>query len=167
MQMWQLLQRGGGGNEASGDLESRLNASKGGGSALAPEVQAFMEPRFGADFSAVRVHTDGEAVQMNQELGAQAFTHGMDEKARVRMLPLMKWAQQLAKTVPPGYLERLQTLQNSDFLTALDDPNDQEAIKIGFELWRLAEKGVTVQNIHDAVRIPQTRVANLKTEPCR
>jgi hypothetical protein len=37
-----------------------------------------MEPRFGADFSGVRVHTGGEAVQMNQELGAQAFTHGSD-----------------------------------------------------------------------------------------
>jgi hypothetical protein len=67
-----------GGNEASGDLESRLNASKGGGSALAPEVRAFMEPRFGADFSSVRVHTGGEAVQMNRELGAQAFAHGSD-----------------------------------------------------------------------------------------
>jgi hypothetical protein len=80
VQMRSLVQRAfqGGGNEASGDIESRLNASKGGGSALAPEVRTFMEPRFGADFSSVRVHTGGEAVQMNQELGAQAFTHGSD-----------------------------------------------------------------------------------------
>jgi outer membrane protein OmpA-like peptidoglycan-associated protein len=80
VQMRSLVQRAfrGSGNEASGDLESRLNASKGGGSALAPEVRAFMEPRFGADFSSVRVHTGGEAVQMNRELGAQAFAHGSD-----------------------------------------------------------------------------------------
>jgi hypothetical protein len=80
VQMQALVQRAfqAGGNEASGDLESRLNASKGGGNALAPEVRAFMEPRFGADFSAVRVHTGGEAVQMNRELGAQAFAHGSD-----------------------------------------------------------------------------------------
>jgi hypothetical protein len=80
VQMRSLVQRAfqAGGNEASGDLESRLNASKGGGSALAPEVRAFMEPRFGADFSSVRVHTGGEAVQMNRELGAQAFAHGSD-----------------------------------------------------------------------------------------
>jgi hypothetical protein len=80
VQMQSLVQRAfqAGGNEASGDLESRLNASKGGGSALAPEVRAFMEPRFGADFSGVRVHTGGEAVQMNRELGAQAFAHGSD-----------------------------------------------------------------------------------------
>lgn len=30
------------------------------------------------DFSKVRVHTDNEAVQMNQKLGARAFTHGRD-----------------------------------------------------------------------------------------
>jgi len=80
VQMQALVQRAfqAGGNQASGDLESRLNASKGGGSALAPEVRAFMEPRFGADFSSVRVHTGSEAVQMNRELGAQAFAHGSD-----------------------------------------------------------------------------------------
>jgi hypothetical protein len=80
VQMRELVQRAfqTGGNEASGDLDSRLNASKGGASALAPEVRAFMEPRFGADFSSVRVHTGSEAVQMNRELGAQAFAHGSD-----------------------------------------------------------------------------------------
>ncbi len=56
------------GNQASGNLESRLNASKGGGSLLSKDVRGFMEPRFGADFSSVRVHTGGEAVQMNREL---------------------------------------------------------------------------------------------------
>jgi hypothetical protein len=35
-----------------------------------------MEPRFGADFSQVQVHTDDESVQMNRSVGAQAFTHG-------------------------------------------------------------------------------------------
>jgi hypothetical protein len=80
LQMRSMVQRAfqAGGNQASGDLESRLNASSGGGSALAPEVRAFMEPRFGADFSSVRVHTGSEAVQMNRELGAQAFAHGSD-----------------------------------------------------------------------------------------
>jgi hypothetical protein len=64
--------------QAQPDLESQLNASKGGGSALSEEVRSFMEPRFGADFSQVRVHTDSEAVQMNRDLNAQAFTHQQD-----------------------------------------------------------------------------------------
>ncbi len=61
---------------AAPSLESQLHHSKGGGSPLPEEVRSFMEPRFGADFSQVRVHTDQTAVQMNRELGAQAFTHG-------------------------------------------------------------------------------------------
>ena len=80
VQMRQMIQRAAqiDGNQASFDLESRLNSSKGGGSPLSEGVRGFMEPRFGADFSGVRVHKGGEAVQMNQELGAQAFTHGSD-----------------------------------------------------------------------------------------
>jgi hypothetical protein len=66
------------GFEAGSDLEARLVAHKGTGSPLSEDVRAYMEPRFGADFSGVRVHTDGEAVQMNRELSAQAFTHGQD-----------------------------------------------------------------------------------------
>lgn len=60
------------------DLESRLNATKGGGSPLPEDTRSSMEGAFGADFSGVRVHTDSSAVQMNRELGAQAFTHGSD-----------------------------------------------------------------------------------------
>ena len=64
--------------QADSTVESRLSSSKGGGSPLPDEVRSFMEPRFKADFSGVRVHTDGAAVQMNRELGAQAFTYGSD-----------------------------------------------------------------------------------------
>lgn len=63
---------------ASSNIESQINSSKGRGSALADEVRSFMEPRFATNFSQVRVHTDGEAVQMNRQLSAQAFTHGRD-----------------------------------------------------------------------------------------
>ncbi|MEO1373921.1 MAG: DUF4157 domain-containing protein [Cyanobacteria bacterium J06635_10] len=64
--------------QPSSSLESRLGSSKGGGSPLADDVRGFMEPRFDADFGNVRVHTDSSAVQMNKELGAQAFAHGND-----------------------------------------------------------------------------------------
>ena len=59
-------------------LEQQLGNSKGGGSPLSDEARSFMEPRFGTDFSGVRVHTDSSAVQMNQDIQAQAFTHGQD-----------------------------------------------------------------------------------------
>ncbi|QLE51919.1 DUF4157 domain-containing protein [Nostoc sp. C057] len=57
------------------NFESRLNSSEGGGSPLPDTVRSFMEPRFGTDFSQVRVHTGTQSVQMNQDLNAQAFTH--------------------------------------------------------------------------------------------
>lgn len=64
--------------EAGADVESRLSQSKGNGSLLPDPVRAFMEPRFGVDFSQVRVHTGNEAIQMNRDVDAQAFTHGSD-----------------------------------------------------------------------------------------
>jgi Domain of unknown function (DUF4157) len=60
------------------NIESRLSSSKGGGNPLSDEVRSFMEPRFGVDFSQVRVHTGIDAVQMNREVNAQAFAHGRD-----------------------------------------------------------------------------------------
>ena len=71
-------QASGGSSQATSSIESRLASSKGGGSALPADVRSFMEPRFGADFSNIKVHTDSNAVQMNKELGAQAFAHGSD-----------------------------------------------------------------------------------------
>jgi hypothetical protein len=79
IQMKPSLQLASDGNrEAGGNLEGRLNSSKGGGSPLPDDVRSFMEPRFGADFSQVRVHTGSESVQMNRDLNAQAFTHKQD-----------------------------------------------------------------------------------------
>jgi hypothetical protein len=64
--------------EAGEEVESRLNSSKGSGSPLPEAVRTFMEPRFGTGFNQVRVHTGSDAVQMNQDVGARAFTHGAD-----------------------------------------------------------------------------------------
>jgi len=57
-------------------LEGQLHSSRGEGHPLPSETLGFMEQAFGADFSAVRVHVDHRAEQMNQELNARAFTHG-------------------------------------------------------------------------------------------
>ena len=58
--------------------EQLLNGSKGNGSPLNSEIQSQMEGSFGADFSGVKIHTDSTAVQMNKDMGAQAFTTGND-----------------------------------------------------------------------------------------
>jgi hypothetical protein len=65
-------------DEASPQIERSLDASKGSGSPLPDQTRGQMENSFASDFSAVKIHTDERAVQMNKELGAQAFTHGND-----------------------------------------------------------------------------------------
>ncbi len=60
------------------DLERHLIANRASGVSLSDDVRSFMEPRFNADFSQVQVHTDSKAIQMNRDLGAQAFTHKQD-----------------------------------------------------------------------------------------
>ena len=47
-----------------------------GGSPLPSSVRTHMEPRFGASFANVRVHTDSSAAQQSAHLGANAFTVG-------------------------------------------------------------------------------------------
>ena len=69
---------GGDGFDPGADFESRLNSQQGGGNSLPGETREFMENRFGADFSGVRMHSDSTSVQLNREVQAQAFTHGQD-----------------------------------------------------------------------------------------
>ncbi len=48
------------------------------GQPLDPGTRAFMEPRFGHDFSGVRVHTDAHAAQSARTVDALAYTIGQD-----------------------------------------------------------------------------------------
>ena len=67
-----------GGITASEGVSQQIQASKGGGHSMDGSTQSFMQSRFGADFSGVKIHTGGEAIQMNRELNAKAFTVGKD-----------------------------------------------------------------------------------------
>jgi len=53
------------------NLESHIHSLKGGGQPLPESASAYFEPRFGRDFSQVRVHTDAKAAR---EVNARAFT---------------------------------------------------------------------------------------------
>jgi hypothetical protein len=46
------------------------------GRPLDPDTRAFMEPRFGYDFSKVRVHADSQAAKSAEAVNAQAYTVG-------------------------------------------------------------------------------------------
>jgi phage-related protein len=57
-------------------LVRRIMDLQQGGGPLPSEIRAYMEPRFGADFSSVRIHTDDQAGRTAQDIQAHAFTMG-------------------------------------------------------------------------------------------
>ncbi len=74
-----FIQRKGAGGVMAGEAVSAgINSSRGNGQSLDAGTQSFMENRFGADFGNVNIHTGSEAIQMNRQLNARAFTVGSD-----------------------------------------------------------------------------------------
>ncbi|MEO8414746.1 MAG: DUF4157 domain-containing protein [Ginsengibacter sp.] len=59
-------------------FEQSLSSSKGSGSVLPDNTKTFMESRFQADFSGVRVHTGSHAENLSETINAQAFAYGND-----------------------------------------------------------------------------------------
>lgn len=73
-----LQRQAGGSFDTDSDFEQRVHASRGSGSPLPPSLRKGFEAKFGADFGGVRVHTGGEAADLNQRVQARAFTVGSD-----------------------------------------------------------------------------------------
>lgn len=64
--------------KVASDLESRIKSLRSSGQPLPESVRAFFEPRFGRDFSQVRVHTDSKSTESARVLNARSFTVGRD-----------------------------------------------------------------------------------------
>ncbi len=64
--------------EIDPNIESHIQSLNGGGQPLSEESRAFFEPRFGYDFSQVRVHTDVKAEEAARAVNARALTLGRD-----------------------------------------------------------------------------------------
>src|SRR5262245_50482352 len=62
--------------EVTPAIAADIGAMRGGGHPLPPSSRSFFEPRFGYDFSDVRLHTDGRASKTARQLSAQSFTVG-------------------------------------------------------------------------------------------
>ena len=64
--------------EGTAVFEDRVNSIRNRGQPLPASVRSFFAPRFGYDFSGVRVHTDSHATEAAQAVNAKAFTIGKD-----------------------------------------------------------------------------------------
>lgn len=129
-----------GGKVGNTTIESQLNSSKGGGSPLNENVQTQMESGFGTDFSNVRVHTDSNSVQMNKNLGAQAFTHGSDiyfnegkyqpESNQGKHLLAHELTHTVQQGKSPTYSNTLSTATpNAQLIQKIDEPESPISVE--------------------------------------
>ncbi len=65
-------------SEVTPEFQTKLEGNKGAGQSLDDSIRTEMEPKFGADFGAVKIHTGSEAHGMSEGINATAFTHGQD-----------------------------------------------------------------------------------------
>ncbi|MDJ0728847.1 MAG: DUF4157 domain-containing protein [Crocosphaera sp.] len=158
-----------GNSVASSELESQLNSSQGQGSPLSDNVRSFMEPRFGADFSQVRTHTDSSAVQMNQGLQAKAFTHGNDIYFGEGQSPGNNelTAHELTHTVQQGASNK--SLQKDALaIQKVDDPESNPNI---FESptgkGKVERTGDTFKLIVEKIKLPDFKVSLTKYSPIK
>jgi LAS superfamily LD-carboxypeptidase LdcB len=64
--------------EVPHDVDTYISTIQGRGQSLSESVRNFFEPRFGYDFSQVRIHTDHQASESAQKVNALAYTIGSD-----------------------------------------------------------------------------------------
>jgi hypothetical protein len=64
------------GNDNASSIENYINSIEGKGNQLSKKEKDFFEPRFGIDFSDVKIHHDAEAAASAQSVNAFAYTHG-------------------------------------------------------------------------------------------
>ena len=59
-------------------LSSGIQSLRGNGQPMSEATRSYFEPRFGHQFSQVRIHTDSHAASLAGSIGARAFTLGQD-----------------------------------------------------------------------------------------
>lgn len=69
---------GSGARAVDRNTEQQIESLSSGGRSLPRAARSFFEPRFGRDFSDVRIHNDANANQAAESINAEAFTLGQD-----------------------------------------------------------------------------------------
>ncbi|KAF5424633.1 MAG: protein of unknown function (DUF4157) [Candidatus Methanomarinus sp.] len=64
--------------EVTNNLESQIQAIQYDSQPQSKSERAYFEPRFGVDFSQVRLHSDAQASESARALNAKAYTLGQD-----------------------------------------------------------------------------------------
>ncbi len=104
------------------------------GQPLDVQTRAFMEPRFGHDFSSVRVHTDAKAAESARAVNALAYTVGRDVVFGVGQYAPQSYAGRRLMAHELTHVAQQcghsQTLQEQDWLGNGDSPHEYEAVRV-------------------------------------
>jgi peptidoglycan hydrolase-like protein with peptidoglycan-binding domain len=153
------------GLEVASGLEARINHLRGSGLPLPEPVRAFFEPRFGYDFSMVRIHTDARAAELARALNARAFTVGQDVVfgagqyapgttfgRKLLAHELVHVIQQTGRGIAPSERPRYLQCANSRLMSHrfADDPLLQSVFR-GERLIQRGDKGPAVKKIQQAL----------------
>jgi hypothetical protein len=136
------------------DANAAVRASERGGAPLSREARSYFEPRFGYDFSRVRVHADGAAAHGARAVCARAYTIGRDivfasgEYAPAKMEGKRLLAHELAHVVQQGHSRRRDDSLTRGFM-------ENEAARV---------KTLTVRSYHPALdkAVPQKQRAQVR-----
>jgi len=128
-------------SEVTPNLESHILSLKGGGQPLSESERTYFEPRFGRDFSQVRVHTDNRAAESAQLVNARAFTVGHDvlfgagQYAPESSTGQRLMAHELTHVVQQGnkLLSAAKTPENVNTLLRNEEKKDYPAPEPSFE----------------------------------
>lgn len=119
------------------ETENRVAGSLGNGCLMDSKTRAAMENGFGADFSGVKIHSDSTAADLNNRLGAQAFTTRNDiyfnsGKYNPETRPGEQLlAHELTHTIQQGATSAQTTIQRWPWSTASPEET-REAEKLAF-----------------------------------
>lgn len=122
-----LAQRSGSGpTELDDGTASAINQQRGSGHGLDDGMAAKAGATMGQDFSGVKVHTDSQADQLSQQLGAKAFTTGNDIFFRSgEYNPASSDGQTLIAHELTHVVQQGASAPSVQGKMAVNDPNDQ------------------------------------------
>jgi hypothetical protein len=116
-------------------LQGQVQSLKGGGQPLPRSIRNFFEPRFDRDFSQVRVHTSGKAVEAAESVNARAFTLGKNVVFGVgQYTPETSGGKRLLAH------ELTHVVQDKNILQRDPDPNDTPWQKLPPDLRKVYRK---------------------------
>jgi hypothetical protein len=150
------------------------------GATLDPKTRAFFEPRFGHDFSRVRVHHDARAAHSARAIGARAYTVGADIvfgrgeydpfSPRGARLLAHELAHVVQQSAAPGRANQLQQQDTGDgsadtSAAQPDTSGPQQGLAALIATLRntIASQGIDPSAEPDATAAPDTAAGLLQT----